>query len=231
MAKVSNSSEVLKAQNRTGQLEFILATALLTPLTLAGGLALGLVTANLLFESINVHVSGLVSGLVALPVLLAMLFGGGAVWGYAIARLVDGEAKKSARTGALTYGGAVILVGIVLELLFGLISVVGRDIRLPIHVAFTMVFVPAAGIVAALCTRSLAGALGWDDIKGTLGTFSGLAASVGFLAVNMIMLSLGWQVGGPGAAERFTMITVMLTSNAGAALAGGAAMGWVLSRG
>lgn len=231
MAKISNSSEVLKGQIETRRLQFVLATALLTPLTLVGGLALGLVTANLLFESINVHVSGLVSGLVALPVLLVMLFGGGAVWGYAIARLVDGEAKKLARAGALTYGGSVILVGIVLELLFGLISVLSRDISLPVHVAFTIVFVPSAGVIAALCARSLAGALGWDAIKGNLGLHSGAAAAVGFLVVNMIMLSLGWQVGGPGAAERFTMITVMLTSNAGAALVGGAAMGWVLSQG
>ena len=231
MAKISNSSEVLKGQIETRRLQFVLATALLTPLTLAGGLAMGLVTANLLFESINVHVSGLVSGLVALPVLLVMLFGGGAVWGYAIARLVDGDAKKLARAGAVTYGGAVILVGIVLEMLFGLISVLGRDISLPVHVAFTIVFVPSAGIIAALCTRSLAGALGWEAIMGNLGLYSGAAAAAGFLVVNMIMLALGWQVGGPGAAERFTMITVMLTSNAGAALVGGAAMGWVLSRG
>lgn len=231
MAKVSDSGEVLNAQIEIRRLQLVLATALVTPLTLAGGLALGLVTAGLLFESINVHVSGLVSGLVALPVLLVMLFGGGAAWGYAIARLVNGEAKKLARAGALTYGGAVILVGIVLELLFGLISVVGRDMRLPIHVAFTIVFVPSAGIIAALCTRSLAGALGWEAMKSSLALYSGLAASVGFLVVNMIMLALGWQVGGPGAAERLTMITVMLTSNAGAALVGGAAMGWVLSRG
>lgn len=231
MAKLSNSTEIFRVQIESKRVQFILATVLLTTVTLAGGLALGFVSANLLFESLNVHASGVVSGLVALPVLLAMLFGGGAAWGYSIARLADGDAKKLARTGALTYGGTVILVGIVLEMLFGLISVLGRDISLPIHVAFTIVFVPAAGVIAALCSRSLAGALGRQEVRGSLGLYSGLAAAAGFLVVNMIMLALGWQVGGPGAAERFTMIRVMLTSNVGAALAGGAAMGWVLSRG
>jgi len=44
------------------------------------------------------------------------------------------------------------------------------------------------------------------------------------------MLAFGWQAGAPGAAERFTMITVMLTRNAGTALAGGAVLGWALDQ-
>jgi hypothetical protein len=43
------------------------------------------------------------------------------------------------------------------------------------------------------------------------------------------MEASGWVVGGPRAAERFTMLTVMVLSNLGAALAGGAVIGVVLA--
>jgi hypothetical protein len=219
----------IKVETQNRSLTFALGFSLLTALTLAGGLALALVSGNVLFESFNVHISGLASGLLVLPIFLAALFGAGAAWGFLIGRITNGETMRLAKSGALAYGVTVILVGIILELLFGAISVLDSVISLPIHIAFTIVFVPAAGMIAALCTRRLANALGREDIKGELGKYSGLAAAAGFLIVNLVMLAFGWQVGAPGAAERFTMITVMLTSNAGAALAGGAAMGWVLS--
>ena len=50
------------------------------------------------------------------------------------------------------------------------------------------------------------------------------------LAVNLGMEALGWQVGGPGAAERATMLTVLFVSNLGAALAGGAMLGMTLAQ-
>jgi hypothetical protein len=42
------------------------------------------------------------------------------------------------------------------------------------------------------------------------------------LIANLVMEAFGWQVGGPRAAERATMLTVMFTGNIVAALAGGA---------
>jgi hypothetical protein len=56
----------------------------------------------------------------------------------------------------------------------------------------------------------------------------GLAAALAFLAVNLAMEAAGWVVGGPRAAERFTMLTVMFAGDLGAALAGGAVLGWTL---
>lgn len=208
----------------------IVSLSLLTVLTLAGGLVLAFVVGNLLFESLNVHISGLASGLLAFPVLLVGLFGGGALWGFFVARLTGGDAARLAKVGALSYGVTVLVVGIVLELLFGLLSLVARELPIPIHVSFTLVFVPSAGVIAALCARRLATAMGREDARARVGTYSGLAGAAGFLVVNLVMLALGWQVGAPGAAERSTMITVMLTSNVGTALAGGAAMGWVLTK-
>jgi hypothetical protein len=53
-------------------------------------------------------------------------------------------------------------------------------------------------------------------------------AALAFLSVNLVMEALDWVVGAPQAAERFTMLTVMLTGNLGAALAGGAVLGITL---
>jgi len=218
-------------ERRTGGRTFLLVAgfSLLTALTLAGGLALSFVAGNLLFESFNVHMTDVASGLLVLPIFLVALFGSGAAWGYAVARLTHGDARRLVRAGGVTFGGTVLVVGIALELVFGLLSALARVNPLPIHVSFTLLFVPTAGAIAALCARRMARLLGREDVRRKLGVTTGLAAASAFLAVNLVMLALGWQVGGPGAAERFTMITVMLTSNTGAALAGGAAMGWVLS--
>jgi hypothetical protein len=49
-----------------------------------------------------------------------------------------------------------------------------------------------------------------------------------FLLVNLVMYQLGYKVGAPGAAERATMLTVMMAGSLGAALAGGAAIGVLL---
>ena len=50
------------------------------------------------------------------------------------------------------------------------------------------------------------------------------------LAVNLGMEALGWQVGGPRAEERGTMLTVLIASNLGAALVGGAMLGMTLTQ-
>ena len=47
---------------------------------------------------------------------------------------------------------------------------------------------------------------------------AGLAGGAAFLAVDLLMDALGWRVGAPGAAERFTMLTVMFTGDFVAAL-------------
>lgn len=214
---------------RSGSLVKVVGYAVVTALTLDGALVLGLVMGNVLFEGINVHLSDLASSLLVLPLVLLGLFGGGALWGVFVASMNGGEKLRLAKVGGLTYGLAVLLGGIALELVFTGLSALGSGaLVVPIHVAFTIVFVPAAGVIAGLCARRVAGALGRDEVKGQIGLYSGVAGALGFLAVNMVMLALGWQVGGPGAAARSTMITVMLTSNAGTALAGGAAMGWAL---
>jgi hypothetical protein len=44
------------------------------------------------------------------------------------------------------------------------------------------------------------------------------------------MEALGWVVGGPGAAERTTMLTVLFVGDAAAAFAAGAVLGMTLAQ-
>jgi hypothetical protein len=204
--------------------------SLMTAASLGGCLVVGFLSANLLFESANVHLSGFLSGLLGFLFLLSFLFGGGAVWGWGVARLMKADSRSLARGGGLTFGTSVLLVGIALELANGLVGAIASILPLPIHVGFMLVFVPSAGLIAGLNAHKMTGRLGLDQLKKAVGVNTGITASMAFLVVSLVMLAFGWRVGAPGAEARFTMIRVMLTSNLGAALAGGAAMGWILIR-
>ena len=209
----------------------ILSSSLITGIGLAGGLAIGFLIANLTFESMNVHITGFLSGLLGFVVLLIGLGGGGALWGYGIAILFGASHPRYvARKAAVGFSFSTVAVGIALELVFGLLSSLGSSSSLPIHHAFTVVFVPSAGVMASLLSHWLTRWMGFSDLSLRSVISIGLVSAVSFLVVNIIMLQLGWIIGAPGAAERMTMITVMLLSNLGAALAGGAAFGYVLGQ-
>jgi hypothetical protein len=94
-----------------------------------------------------------------------------------------------------------------------------------VHRLFTLLFVPTAGLIAGVSSLALGWALGWGRAAPALALRVGLTAALAFLAVNLGMEALGWQIGAPGAEERGTMITVLIAGNLGAALAGGAMLG------
>ena len=102
--------------------------------------------------------------------------------------------------------------------------------RLIVHILFTLLFVPAVFFVAATTGIAIGWALrSWRvAVRAALG--GGAAAALGFLAVDLLLDSLGMRVGGPGAAERATMLTVLALGDLGAALAGGATIGVILAR-
>jgi MFS family permease len=208
-----------------------LCSALVSALALVGGLLLGVVVGFITFETLPGHMpEASKAGLAAIPALVGT-FAGGAIWGRVMARLADREeARRMVWAGALGYGLAVILAGIGLSALEMAIVERGGGPALPVHVVFTILFVPAASFVAAVGGLALGIALRNWSLAGRLGLFGGLAAGVAFLVVNLLMDSLGWRVGAPGAAERFTMLTVMFTGNLAAALAGGAVIGVLLTR-
>lgn len=120
---------------------------------------------------------------------------------------------------------------VVLALLLLLLEISGLEqINLPIHHLFTLLFVPTAFFVAAI--GSLAIGLGLNNVRlgWRMALWAGLTAALTFLAVNLIMDALGWRVGGPGAEERMTMLTVMFSGDVAAALTAGAVVGWMVTR-
>ena len=81
-----------------------------------------------------------------------------------------------------------------------------------------------------MSSLALGWALGRSRAARALALRVGLTAALAFLAVNLGMEALGWQIGAPGAEERGTMITVLIVSNVGAALAGGALVGMIVTQ-
>jgi len=160
---------------------------------------------------------------------LAMLFGGGALWGVALARLTHyPHAWRLVLAVALSYGPAVLLAAFALGRLEPL--VVEGAPRLPIHVLFGVLFAPAVFAVVALVGLALGIAVGSLRFGVAAALGGGLASALAFLAVDALLDTLGMRVGAPGAEERATMITVLTLGDFGAALAGGAVFSRSLAR-
>lgn len=202
--------------------------ALLTLLTLFGGLLIGLVVGDLVFHILPGHnlanPSAVHVAIAALPALGGFL-AGGAAWGAAAGRLAGTpDTGRMALAGMLGFAPITITLAIVLSFVETLAGT-GLLARLPIHRLFTLLFVPAAFLIAGVSAWAIGRGLQNPILACTLFWQVGLTAGVTFLAANLLMESLGWVVGGPGAAERATMVTVLALGNLSAALAGGAVLG------
>jgi len=203
-----------------------------TVITLVGGMVLGIGVGNVLFESLPGHmVEPAKIGLAAVPALAGIL-GGGAAWGWLMVSLTQTREKwRMVWAGLLGYSLPVIVM---IFVLLGLESTLATMLErggqqvLPTHVVFTVLFVPTAFLIAATGSGALGLALHNRTLTWRLALSGGLAAGLAFLVVNLVMDALGWRVGAPGAAERFTMLTVLMVSNVGAALVGGMAVGAIL---
>jgi len=201
--------------------------AALTVLVLAGGMIAGSIGGSVTFQALEGRVPGSLTFTLAVLVFSASTLFSSALWGVGMARLAQ---VPAARRAALA--GSLGFLPITLLLIFGLQAaepIVFRT-NLPLHRLFTVLFVPSAGLIAATSSLALAWALGRGRAAPALALRVGLTAALGFLAVNLGMEALGWQVGGPGAAERATMLTVLFVSNLGAALVGGAMLGMTLAQ-
>jgi hypothetical protein len=201
--------------------------AALTVLVLAGGLIAGFMAGSTTFQLLEGRVPGALTFTLALIMFSTSALLGSALWGVGMARLAQAPASRR-----VAWAGILGFVPITLLLIFGLQAaepIVFRT-NLPLHRLFTLLFVPSAGLIAGTSSLVLGWALGWGRAAPGLGLRVGLAAALAFLAVNLGMEALGWQVGGPGAAARATMLTVLFVSNLGAALAGGALLGMTLAQ-
>ena len=202
--------------------------ALLTGLWLFGGLILGFVLASG-FHGLPMHLPESSRVQLSFLIIMIVLIGSGFAWGRTMAFLSGASRpERMALAGALSFGPALILAALSLGSLERALIERGQGPDLPVHVIFTLLFVPAAFFVAG--TGGFALGLARENIQLGLrmALRCGLAGSAAFLLVNLVMYQLGYKVGAPGAEQRATMLTVMMAGSLGAALAGGAAIGVLL---
>jgi len=204
--------------------------AILTVVTLFGGLLIGLVAGDIAFHLIpgssveNVKLGH--AAIAAIPALAGFL-AGGAAWGWQMSKLAEApNTRWMALAGLLGFGPITIALAIglgIAEPIF--VEKAGQ----PIHRVFTLLFVPSAFLIAGISAWAIGFGLSDNKLAWLLFWRVGLSAAATFLTVNLIMETLGWVVGAPGAAERATMVTVLALGNISAALVGGAVMGLSLA--
>jgi len=201
--------------------------AALTALALDGGLMGGLIGGSLIFHSLIEKAPDLLTYALAAIAFFGATLGGSALWGAGMARLARSPAsRRAAWAGMLGF----VPLTFVLNSLLAAVEPVAVRANLPVHRLFTVLFVPTASLIAGVSSLALGWALGWGQAAPALALRVGVTAALAFLAVNLGMEALGWQIGAPGAEERGTMITVLIVSNVGAALAGGAMLGMTVTQ-
>jgi hypothetical protein len=170
--------------------------------------------------------AGLAIGLVLLVVCCASA---AALWGCLISRLANsGFSHPIAIASAIAYTFALILALVFLGRLEPIV-VEERRLNLPIHVAYAVLFVPAALLVCALVGGAIGIAMKDVRLAKRLAWRSGATGALAFLLLDIVQDLLGRRVGGPNASATATMITVTLVCMLGAAIAASAAIGRTLA--
>ena len=208
----------------------VLRSAAVTAGSLLGGMVVGFL-AGFAVQGLPVHLPQETMVALASVTALVGIIGGGALWGNLLAR-VNGQLNRRRMTiaGGLSFGPVVIAVGFLLASLERAIVEEGRGPELPVHVVFTLLFVPATLLVAAGGGTAIGLAVRDRSLAAKLSIGCGLAGASAFLLVNVSMDALGWRVGAPGAAARATMLTVTLLGSLVATLVAGAVLGFLLER-
>lgn len=198
-----------------------LLSGLATAFCLIGGMLLGGVLGAIVNERLPGHQTDVVNIILSAIPAFGGVIAGGAAWGWAISRItLAGNGTRMAWAGAIGFGPTAILAALALTFFENLIVEQHQGPQLPIHNVFTMLFVPAAMIVAGI--GGLAIGIGARLKQPTgLAIMSALGGGIAFLAVNLLMDTLGWRVGAPGAAERATMLTTFFNGSFAAAVVGG----------
>ena len=201
----------------------MLRGAIQTVLCLFGGLFVGSLLGNLMFNALPGHNITLA----AITALAGVLIGS-ALWGVQMGKLVEAtESRRMAVAGALGFTPVVVGLGLLLNALEP-VAVQQFGYMLPIHRLFTLLFVPAVFIISSVSAWAIGVGLQNLTLARVLWWRVGIAAALAFLTVNLVMEGLGWIVGAPRAADRATMLTVMFAGNLAGALLGGAVLGWIL---
>lgn len=199
---------------------FVLA-GLIPPAALLAGFIAGLLVVNLAGNTEAIQPIGVI-------VLIGLMLAGNALWARAIAQLA---LIRSLRRFILVAAIAQVVVTFVAALLLGKAEehfVQNGNTALPLHVLFTLLFVPAAFIGAFIIGITCGLALGRPALAWRMGLHGAVAAAFVFLVMNVLQDALGRRVGGPRAAETATMITVTLLCMTAASMAFSAALGRLL---
>lgn len=206
-----------------------LSGALLTTGYLFGGFAIGIGIGSIVGTPGHGGVA-LARNVLAGVAALACMIVGGARWGRELARRTDAaDVSRATRAGALSFGPSAIAAGLVLTLFEGIIVEQHRGPALPIHVVYGLLFVPAVFFVASSSVLVIGAGLRLRTTKRwQLALICGTAAAAAHFVVYQAMDRAGWRIGAPDAARRATMIVVTSLGALAAAVAGGAALGFLL---
>ena len=142
----------------------------------------------------------------------AALFLGGALWALVLSRRFgSGRKRRAFLTGGLGFALIALGSGILLAVLERPLVEESALPSLAIHDLFTLLFTPAAGLICGGSTFIIALAFVRPSTAISIAARCGLIAALVFLLWNRGLHLLGWQVGAPNAAERFTMLVVMIS--------------------
>src|SRR6266487_4769759 len=200
MANIAHTKEYIAPAARV---HATILGAALTALALDGGLIVSFMVGHVIAQALEGRLPSPLSLALTVIVSSASMLGGCAFWGVGMARLARIQmSKRAAWAGILGFLPITVLLALGLQIAEPIVF----SINLPLHRLFTLLFVPSAGLIAGASSLALGWALGWGRAAPVLALRVGLTAALAFLAVNLGMEALGWQVGGPGAEERVTMI-------------------------
>jgi hypothetical protein len=204
----------------------IIAAAAITARDLLGGIVIAVALGSLADAlPLPLVPRRVIDAVVALSVTLAA----GRLWGKDMARLAHApDPTVEGKLTALSVGPAIIAAGAVLAAIEPVAVAQATRAGYSIHFVYSVLFVPTAGIVAAVAAFALGVGIEGRRFATRLAANAGVVALVAFLAIDLLMYALGWQVGAPNAGRRATMLVVTLLSASAAAVAGGAAIGAML---
>lgn len=207
--------------------------AVVTIVCLFGGLLLGVIVGNIIFELTPGHnFQPLDPVQVILPAIFALggFFVGGTLWGVLLGRLARAtNRRRMAMAGALGFAPITLTLALLLQAIEPIV-LEQFGVIIPLHRLFTILFVPTAFLIAGISAWAIGIGVRDKTLAQSMLLRAGFAAAITFLFINLAMESAGWIVGTPHAAERFTMLTVMFIGDLGAAIVGGAVVSWMLAR-
>ncbi len=198
--------------------------ALLTIFTLTGSVVLAFWAIDL-----NVHYlrnsSELARIVVGLLALILSLLAGGWLWGAGVAWWTGEKLRRLAAAGAKGWTGMAFLFGLVLEAVNAFQFPISQALRIPGHAVLTASFAMAVFLVVRVTVRKVLAALETGVYESRVDLFSAGAAVLGYVLLDLMMLILGWELG----SYHGFGVSVMRAGLTGAAMFGGAVLGWFLA--